>query len=57
MREPLTAWSVAISHSPSSALRSGLKLPPLRSDSITASTDGGSDDERLALDDGAGVAA
>ena len=44
MREPETALSVGISHSPSVALRSGEKLPPLRSASITASTDGGSDD-------------
>src|SRR5438552_7476824 len=44
VREPLTAWSVVISHSPSSAAPSGLKLPPLRSDSITASTEGGSDE-------------
>ena len=37
----MTAWPDTISHSPSSALCSGRKLPPLRSDSITASTDGG----------------
>src|SRR5262249_20729801 len=40
---PLTACSVASSHSPSVALCSGLKLPPLRSPSSTPSTEGGSD--------------
>src|SRR5262249_29204064 len=41
---PLTGCSVASSHSPSVALCSGLKLPPLRSPSSTPSTDGGSDE-------------
>ena len=41
-REPVTAESIGISHSPSVALRIGVKLPPLRSASSTDSTDGGS---------------
>src|SRR5439155_4629352 len=45
VRAPLTAWSVGISHSPSGALCTGLKLPPLRSPSSTPSTEGGSDDK------------
>ena len=44
VREPVTACSVVSSHSPCSALCSGLKLPPFRSDSMTARTDGGSAD-------------
>ena len=44
-----TAWSVGISHSPSVALSRGLKFPPLRSASSTASTDGGSDDSSSPL--------
>src|SRR5262245_49256251 len=49
VRMPLTACSVGISHSPIVALFSGLKLPPLRSDSKTASTDGGRDDSNSPL--------
>ena len=54
-REPLTACSIASSHSPSVALRSGSKVPPLRSASITAEHRRRQRRQQLAVDDRAGV--
>ena len=48
-REPLTACSVGSDHSPSVALLSGLKLPPVRSASMTARTEGGSEESTSPL--------
>src|SRR5438309_4105110 len=49
VRDPLTACSVGSSHSPSVAVCSRLKLPPLRSASRTERTDGGKDESASPL--------